>query len=394
MIDNPRRATLTSAVKTMTNKTDVPIANSGDRENRAAEILSFILQNVEEHPGDVVRLTGTQFGISRQMANVYVDRLVADGRLEARGRTRARQYALRRLIDESFDVAVTPTSSESEIWRKRVRPLLSSLRASALGICQYGATEMLNNAFEHSAANTASVSIALDALHIGLVIKDDGIGIFNKIAGELGLEDSHVALLELSKGRLTTAPALHTGEGIYFTSRLFDRFTILSGSLFVSHSIDDDRGLVEAGEAEGYTKGTTVRMMLRLDTARTLKSVFDRFASAEGDYTFSRTNIPVRLASYEEEHLISRSQARRLLSRLDQFREVVLDFDGVDLIGQAFADEVFRVFASQHPGVVVQRVRANDDVERMIRRAQSGAGGTRSQMSDSGPHSWGGDSRA
>lgn len=40
-------------------------------------------------------------------------------------------------------------------------------------------------------------------------------------------------------------------------------------------------------------------------------------------------------------------------------------------IGQAFADEIFRVFARSHPGIAVQFMNANDDVTRMITRAQS-----------------------
>jgi anti-anti-sigma regulatory factor len=40
-----------------------------------------------------------------------------------------------------------------------------------------------------------------------------------------------------------------------------------------------------------------------------------------------------------------------VLERATQFRTVVLDFEGVDLVGQAFVDEIFRVFASAHPEV-------------------------------------------
>ena len=40
---------------------------------------------------------------------------------------------------------------------------------------------------------------------------------------------------------------------------------------------------------------------------------------------------------------------------LERFREVVLDFAGVDAIGQGFADEVFRVWARAHAGTRLQR---------------------------------------
>jgi hypothetical protein len=45
---------------------------------------------------------------------------------------------------------------------------------------------------------------------------------------------------------------------------------------------------------------------------------------------------------------------------------LVLDFKGVVLIGQAFADEVFRVFALAHPEVELIPLNANKEVRRMI----------------------------
>jgi hypothetical protein len=53
----------------------------------------------------------------------------------------------------------------------------------------------------------------------------------------------------------------------------------------------------------------------------------------------------VRLAKYGNDQLISRSQAKRLLARIELFKIVLFDFSGVETIGQAFADEIFRVFA-------------------------------------------------
>jgi hypothetical protein len=95
----------------------------------------------------------------------------------------------------------------------------------------------------------------------------------------------------------------------------------------------------------------------------------DRFASSGEDYGFTRTHIPVVLAQYGDENLVSRSQAKRLLARFDRFKEVFLDFTGVHTIGPAFADEIFRVFYRQHPEIRLVWVNANSEVEKMIRRA-------------------------
>ena len=84
------------------------------------------------------------------------------------------------------------------------------------------------------------------------------------------------------------------------------------------------------------------------------------------------TDIPLQLAEYGTDLLISRSQAKRILARLELFEEVFLDFSGVEEIGQAFADEIFRVYATAHPGVKLTPIHANDNVTRMIRRAIAG----------------------
>ena len=68
---------------------------------------------------------------------------------------------------------------------------------------------------------------------------------------------------------------------------------------------------------------------------------------------------------------MTRSQARRLLSRVDRLKLVMLDFDDVDAIGQAFADEIFRVFPARHPEVSVVEIKASTPVKKMISRARS-----------------------
>lgn len=69
--------------------------------------------------------------------------------------------------------------------------------------------------------------------------------------------------------------------------------------------------------------------------------------------------------------LLSRSQAKRLLSRFEKFEEVMLDFKDVQTIGQAFADEIFRVFALQHPEVSIIAINTTPEVQQMINRAKS-----------------------
>ncbi len=204
-------------------------------------------------------------------------------------------------------------------------------------------------------------------------ILDLGIGLFRKIQQAAGLANEHDALLELAKGKFTTDPGHHTGEGMFFTARMFDRFTILSGTMYVSFGAGGANWVIEDPHSrDALEKGTLVTMKINPRSKRTTKHVFDRYASVGGEPAadVKRTHLAIRLARPGGEPLVSRSQAKRILSRLEQFDEAILDFGGVPEIGPAFADEIFRVFPLEHPRVRLIPVEANEPVMPMIVRAQ------------------------
>lgn len=68
-------------------------------------------------------------------------------------------------------------------------------------------------------------------------------------------------------------------------------------------------------------------------------------------------------------NLVSRSQAKSVLLGLESFKTVIFDFDEVDKIGQAFADEIFRVYQNKHPVISLEYENVNTEVEKMIKRA-------------------------
>ena len=112
-------------------------------------------------------------------------------------------------------------------------------------------------------------------------------------------------------------------------------------------------------------------MKIVTDSKRTTKEVFDRYASDQNDYGFKQTTVSVRLAQSEGGARLSRSHARRILARLENFPEVVLDFKGITEIAPAFADEIFRVWRKAHPETQLVPTRAIEDVQRMIDKAMS-----------------------
>jgi hypothetical protein len=111
-------------------------------------------------------------------------------------------------------------------------------------------------------------------------------------------------------------------------------------------------------------------MELQNDTARTCKKIFDQYSS-DDNYDFSKTVIPVKLAQYGNDKLVSRSQAKRLLSRVDLFKTVVFDFAGVETIGQAFADEIVRVFARNHPNIALIPLNSSEEISKLVAAAET-----------------------
>jgi len=335
---------------------------------RGEQIRQFILDNVEHHPKDVTNLAVKTFGISRQAVNKHVQRLVAQKALLVRGTTRSKHYILHPLDQWEHIYTLGDSLEEHIVWRHDIFPRFGQLPDNVIDIWHYGFTEMLNNAIDHSSGRSVSIQVKKTATTIEIIIYDDGEGIFRKIQREMALTDERHAVLELSKGKLTTDPDNHTGEGIFFTSRMFDDFTIVSGNVYFSHTHDEVEDWIL--ENQKSQSGTGVFMKLNNNTDRTTKQIFDSFTSGE-EYGFTKTIVPVRLAQYGDEKLISRSQAKRLLARVDRFKVVIFDFEGIESIGQAFADEVFRVFRKQHPEVELQHIKVCKEVEQMISRAES-----------------------
>lgn len=339
--------------------------------SRGEDVRRFILEHVEKHSNDIAKITAKHFGVTRQAVNKHLQKLAAERALSESGQTKNRVYRLAPLSEWEKVYAIVPGLAEDEVWRNDVRPILGQLPDNVLNIWHYGFTEMFNNALDHSDGSSIYIKIRKRAIDAQIIISDDGIGIFKKIQTALNLADERHAILELAKGKLTTDPRRHSGEGIFFTSRMFDSFDILSGGVYFLHQFGKAEDWIM--EREKFQTGTTVFMELSNHTSRTTTKIYDQYTSGD-DIGFTKTVVPVKLAQYGNEQLISRSQAKRLLTRVEQFKVVIFNFEEVDAIGQAFADEIFRVFVQQHPEIELLVQKANSAVKRMIDRVTSGSG--------------------
>ena len=307
-----------------------------------------------------------KFGISRAAVYKNITKLVKDGLIEHDAAKKGRKYNLvsKRHI---FSYDIVPGLSESDVWIKDIEKYVPK-KQNVYGIWQYGFTEMFNNAIDHSSGKKIRVIIEENPVKTMMAVIDDGIGIFKNIQSKFDLSNEHEAILELSKGKLTTNREQHSGEGIFFTSRMFDIFVIESHNILFSHNKNyEDIVLDKAGVKQH--DGTIIMMQLDNDSNRKTTDIFNEFAG--DDYGFDKTIIPIELARYGDDNLVSRSQAKRVLNRVTLFKNVIFDFNNVPQIGQAFADEIFRVFHNAHPEITINIVNANEEVTKMIAHAKS-----------------------
>jgi biotin operon repressor/anti-sigma regulatory factor (Ser/Thr protein kinase) len=316
-----------------------------------------------------------QLKISRQAVHIHLKGLVLKGQVVKTGTTRGAMYVLssdRRRGAATLRFSKTFTLAglaEDEVFLEAARrmQLARALPANVRDIIRFGFTEMLNNAIEHSCAAKCKVEVCLDPYVCLFIVRDFGIGLFQNIATQFGLPNENAAVGELLKGKATTMAERHSGEGIFFTSRAGDTVC------FRSHKFEvlfDGRSRDVVVKERRFLRGTEVRFEIGRRSRRRLEAVFEEFAPAGLDYRFEKTSVLVKL--FQQEY-VSRSEARRMLARLDKFRNVELDFRDVRSLGQGFADEVFRVFPRAHPGVTVKAVNVRTAVEPMIRHVLDNA---------------------
>lgn len=330
------------------------------------ETTHTLLKLVSESGKNVSCKLANALGVSRQAASARLRKAVMSGLIVKHGIGRGVEYALAELhrVHQEYD---RKGLREDIVWSSLFAPLVRDLPDNVKDIWRYGFTEMVNNAVDHSGADKISIWGVRNALYTQAWVADNGEGIFNKIQKALDLYDPREAILELAKGKFTTDPENHSGEGIFFSSKVFDHFGIRSGNLHFMHDDGLDDMLIERPK---NAPGTLVVMRLINDSTRTTKKIFDKFAAPE-EYTFAKTIVPVILGQYEGEKLISRSQAKRLIFRFEKFKTVILNFDGIEEIGQAFADEVFRVFQNAHKDTKLVPINMTTAVKNMVSRAKA-----------------------
>jgi len=323
---------------------------------RGEEIRDFILTNITDNK-NIAALTSEQFGISLPAVYKHINKLLSDKEL-----TRKSDQYFIKSKQTKYTYRINKTLSEDTVWEKDVKKHFIGVPQNIKDIWTYGFLEIFNNAIEHSKGKNIDLAISQNKAFTSLSVSDDGIGIFYNIKQKLNLPGEEDALIELAKGKRTTDKSRHSGQGIFFTSKAFDDFRIISKGITYAASQRKDNN-IKPGRANF---STFVYMRLANNSVTVLKDIFDKF-STEIPGDFDRTIVPIILSNTDD--LVSRSQARRILSGLELFKEVILDFKNIENIGQAFADEIFRVFPKMNPDTEITAQNANENVLYMINRA-------------------------
>ncbi len=328
-------------------------------------ITQYLLEKIDAGDANVIQSVSAAFSIDHSTVHRYLKELLTRGVIH---RVKRGVYELASAKETyTFLRSRGELEEEQRIYAQHLQHHFSAYAPNVRSCWDYILGEMLNNVIDHSQAETLRVTVQQNYLTTFVFIQDDGVGIFKKIRDHFHLPTLDDAICELFKGKLTTDPAHHSGEGIFFSSRLADEFLILSdGKLFTINKFEEDTLL----GLSGNSSGTLVMVALSNFSNKQPAEVFDQFAQVDSGFT--KTCIPLK--NIFDAAPVSRSQAKRICQRLDAFREVTLDFDGLDWMGQGFAHQIFVVFQNDHPDLVLRPVNMSDGVAKMYRHVTAPQG--------------------
>lgn len=340
--------------------------------DKKEKILALMREKGEVKSREITR----SLGISREYANRLLQELRNEGLVILIGKTNRARYVL---VEDTASIKHARASirqislrlknedlEESHIFSRieKETGIFINVRDNVRRIARNGFEEMLNNAIDHSHSPSIDVDFRRTDTALIFTVRDFGIGIFNNVRDKFRLPNEIAAMQELLKGKITTDPERHSGQGVFWTSKSADIFIADSfkkrltvNNLLPDVFFSDRRELI----------GTRIRFSIGLKSERELKKIYDTYAGGD-DLEFDKTRITIKLYQFGRE-LLSRSEAKRVTLNLENFQTVELDFGRVDTIGQAFADEIFRVWNGRHRETRVVAINANENVAAMVTRA-------------------------
>ena len=332
-------------------------------------VTQWITAAAAQHPDRLAAELASRFGVSRATAHRKLVRLIELQWLVNMGTPGKPQYqpGLLRQIVRRYALSGL---REDLPWAQDFAPHFA-LPPAVQRMVQHAFCELLNNAIDHSGGTQVTISLRQTAGQVQLLVSDDGRGLFKQIAETFSINDPQHAMLEISKGKLTSQPDRHTGQGLFFTSKLADVLDLHANECAFQQREWDGKGWHSQRALKH--QGTSVYLSIALDTARTLDSVRKAYSANGKGLDFDRTVVQVGLLASATIGLESRAQARRVAARLHDFHRADIDFGGVADIGHGFADELFRVMTHEQPGLALTALNMSPAVAAMVASVREGA---------------------
>lgn len=341
-------------------------------KEKRERIISYLLEKIEADDTDALKKVSENFEITMTSVRRYMYMLQKEKVVKKDEKKKCGYILVSKTEKLQFE---NVNLDESNLYFQEIEPRLPDMSEEARRVWAYVFTEICNNAIEHSQGSEIQVEIRTDALNTEIVIQDDGVGIFRHVAQALAKDygypvEARQAVIELFKGKYTTNKELHSGEGIFFSSKLADCFLIQSDGCLFRECLGDNE-IVVSHLLSYYHKlskiGTRVIMRVSNQTKASTKELFEHYC--DDDFHFCKSRIPVREIN-PMAFPVSRSEARRMLNRMEQFTDITLDFKDVEEMGQGFAHEVFIVFHKLHPDIKLHVENASPMVQRMIQHVK------------------------
>ncbi|MCD8011800.1 MAG: DUF4325 domain-containing protein [Lachnospiraceae bacterium] len=326
-------------------------------KDKKKSITIYLLEKIDQGDSSISKAVSDAFSINQNTVHRYINELTKQGIIR---RVKRNQYEL---VNQRYEYHLKRSNgdllSDMYAYDACLSQHISQLPENVQQIWAYTFSEMINNVMDHSDAENLIIRVEQNYLKTTTVIEDDGIGIFKKIKDHFCFESLEDAICELFKGKLTTDTKNHSGEGIFFSSKMMDDFYIISdGKIFTINKYDNS---VINDIAARERAGTCVFMSLSNFSHKENREVFDLYANVDGG--FIKTTIPMK--NIFDSYPVSRSQAKRVCNRLEKFQEVIIDFNELQWMGQGFAHQLFVVFANEHPEIKLTPIGMNESIEKM-----------------------------
>ena len=331
-------------------------------EEKKQAIKHYLLEKIEQGSQEVTKTVADAFSVNQNTIYTYVNELVEQGIIR---RIKRGEYVLNS-VEYTYELSrcAGDLNSDTYAYEKYLHQHISQLERNVKEIWSYAFTEMINNVMDHSLAENVRLVIRQNYANTTVMILDNGVGIFKKLMEYFSFPSLDEAICELFKGKLTTDSKNHSGEGIFFSSRMMDDFYIISSGKIFTHNKYDNSNILDM--ANENLIGTGVIMTLSNFTHKSSRDVFDLYANVDGGFT--KTRIPLK--NIFDSSPVSRSQAKRVCNRLEKFKEIILDFDDISWMGQGFAHQLFVVFQNENPDVKMVPVNMNEDVTKMYQHVK------------------------